>query len=289
MSKILIATDFSTASRNASLYGMHLANAMNAKVIFFTAYEVAPPFAALDVEVSHDAVRVQMKQKLADELNSVTGTGSLMDIEIECEAGTPDESISIIALEKKVDLIIVGIKGSGVGLKSLFGGTTSALVNSLTIPLLVVPENSLFVNPKNLLYASDIFLDVKIMAIDQMQWLTHFFGSQVSVVRIVKDDFEEVRETVNTPHKLREELRFLNTSFHFPMNQNTSEGLSEFISKHPTDMVVMLPRRHEWIERFFGISESMRMAYHTKIPILMLPHYNNKHVATSELSTIETF
>jgi hypothetical protein len=40
METILIATDFSSAARNATAYGFELARQMHAKVIFFTAYQL---------------------------------------------------------------------------------------------------------------------------------------------------------------------------------------------------------------------------------------------------------
>jgi hypothetical protein len=39
MKTILIATDFSPAARNASLYGVELANDLKAKIILFNAFD----------------------------------------------------------------------------------------------------------------------------------------------------------------------------------------------------------------------------------------------------------
>jgi hypothetical protein len=55
MKAILIATDFSTASRNESLYGLKLAKALQAKIILFNAYNVPLPAPALN-EVFHGTI-----------------------------------------------------------------------------------------------------------------------------------------------------------------------------------------------------------------------------------------
>jgi len=270
MSTILIATDFSTASKNASLYGVQLARAMKAKIILFTAYQVAHQFAALNVQVSSFAMMEDTRKKLADEADALGNTADVQ-VQIVCEEGIPHEAILAIAKEKEADLIIVGMKGHGNNLEKLFGSTATSLVNDLAIPVIVVPDDARFNAPKNILYASDVFLDTTVTAIDQVKWLTDFFRSKLFVVRVVKDSYEEVRENVNTSHNLRKELKALHTAFRFPINTNTTDGLTEFIAGHTVDLVVMLPHKHGWIEHLFVKSETKDMAFHAHLPILMLP------------------
>src|SRR4051812_28341321 len=107
MKTILIATDFSKASHNASLYGWQLAKAMNAHVILFTAYQVSHPVVALNVKVSRFDARMQTEKKLVDESDLiVNGDGSQMDI--VCDEGSAHEMILSIAAEKGADLIVMG-------------------------------------------------------------------------------------------------------------------------------------------------------------------------------------
>jgi nucleotide-binding universal stress UspA family protein len=287
MNTILIATDFSPASRNASLYGVQLAKTIKAKVILFTAYQVPHPFAALNVQVSNFAVMENTRKKLADEADALDNTGDAQ-LEIVCEEGTPHEVILAIAIEMRVDLIIVGLKGSSGSLKKLFGSTATSLVNEVTIPVIIIPDNARFTNPQNVLYASDVYFDTTITPIDQVKWLTDFFGSKLFVVRVVNDSYEEVRENVNTPQNLRKELKKMDTTFHFPVNANTTDGLTEYIKEQKVDLVVMLPHKHEWIQRLFVKSETKDMAFHAHVPILMLPEPT---IATSTdvIHTIENY
>ena len=270
MNKILIATDLSAASRNASVYGMQLAKSIKADVILFSAYEAGHPFADLNVQVSRLAVMEETTKLLSDEAETLRKEYNAQ-FEIVCEEGAPSEAIFAIAKEKKVDLIIVGMNGRGKSLKKLFGSTATSLVKSLTIPVIVVPEDSKFTAPKNILYASDVFLDTRVTAIDQVKWLTGFFASKLFVVRVVKDGYEEVRENVNIPSTLRKELKILNASFSFPINKNIADGLNEFLSEQKVDLMVMLPHKHEWMDSLFVKNETKNMVLHSSIPVLMLP------------------
>ncbi len=278
MKTILIATDFSQASRNASLYGMQFAKALNAYVILFTAYSVSPDIAAVNMQVSDDDVRKQTENKLIHEADIITN-GEPLPIEIVYEKGLPEKAILAAANEKEADLIIVGIKSSN-DIKKLFGSITTSIIKHSNIPVILIPEKVMFSKPKTIVYASDVFLDITIQPIDLIQWMTDFFKSKLHVVRIVKDDYEKLLEEVNVPHRLRSELKMINTTFHFPVNINASDVLNDFIIEQPVDLLVMKPGKAEWMEKIFTKSEPKEMVFHSRIPILVLPELVDK---TSEL------
>jgi nucleotide-binding universal stress UspA family protein len=277
--KILIATDFSPAAHNATLYGIQLAKAMKADAILFSACHVEPTSNTRNVKVCHLARIEETKKKLADEADGII-KGFDMQLEIVCREGPPHEAILTIAKEKAVDLIIVGMKGSSKDVKRLFDSTTSCLVNSLLIPIILVPEGNSFTTPKDILYASDVFLDTTISSIDQVKWLTDCFASNLFVVRVVKDSYEEVRENVNTPQNLRRELKTLNTSFSFPVNKNVTDGFNEFVSEQKFDLIIIRPRKHEWLENLFVKSKTKDMVFHWHVPVLMLPDTTIKERVT---------
>ncbi len=286
MKTILIATDFSKVSRNASLYGVQLAKAMNANIILFTAYEVSRAIAAMNVQVSRYDVMIQTESKLSDEAGIITN-GEGLQIETVCEEGLPEQSILAVANEKEADLIIVGITGSGNNFKQVFGSTTTSLSKASNIPVIIIPGKAMFSKPKTILYASDIFLDITIQPIDNIQWITDFFRSKLYVVRIVKDNFVKLLEEVNVPHRLRAGLKIINTTFQFPINNNISDGLNDFMNEQPVNMLVMKPHKHEWIERLFTKSETKDMTFHTHIPILILSEVTDKKSKLLTLVSIE--
>ncbi|GAA4746298.1 universal stress protein [Flavisolibacter ginsenosidimutans] len=288
MKKIFIATDFSPASHTAAVYGMQLARAMQAAVILFSAYEVSHPTGALNVQASRLAAMEETKKRLADEADRlVAGNGG--QLEIVCEEGVPAAAILAVAKEKSADLLVVGMTGGGNRLKKLFGSTATSLVNHLKMPLIVVPAGANFTSPKNVLYVSDVFLDTIISGIDQMKWLTDFFGTKLFVVRVVKNSYEEVLESVNTPQNLRKELKAMKASFSFPVNENIADGLEEFISEQTVDLMVMVPHKHEWLERLFVKSKTEDTAFHTHTPILMLPDTAGDAVNTAPVQMIANY
>jgi len=283
---ILIATDFSPAAHSASLYGIQLAKAMKAHAILFSACHVEHTSPVSNPKVNHLALMEKTKKKLADEADDLI-KGHELQLEIVCKEGSPHEAILAMAKEKGVALIVVGMKSSGKDSKKMFNSTTSGLMNSLGIPTLLVPDGNSFTIPKNILFASDVFLDTAISSIDQVQWLTQFFASKLFVVRVVKDSYEEVRENVNTPHNLRRELKTLNTSFSFPVNKNNTDGLNEFVSGQKVDLIIMKPRKDEWLESLFVKTKTKDMVFHWHVPVLILS--DTKITNTDAVQTMDNY
>ena len=147
MKTILIATDFSPASRNASLYGIDLAKALKAKIILFNAFNggAFPSSEPKKRKLRYDAL-MQSDKQLLEEADFLDPEHEIM--EVICDEGTAYHSIMDVANEKKVDCIVVGRKGNGSTIKDLFGSTATALTKNSNITVIVVPENAKFERSK---------------------------------------------------------------------------------------------------------------------------------------------
>jgi nucleotide-binding universal stress UspA family protein len=268
METILIATDFSSASRNASLYGTELAKALNAKIILCNAYTVSQPGGALNVSISRYDIKMQTDKKLLDEAEVLDPTREM--IEIICDEGVAEDVIINIANEKKVNFIITGMKGSSNNLKKIFGSTATSIIKISNIPVIVVPEKAAFSIPKVILYASDMTPGSNIEHIEQIKPITDTFESKVYLVKVVKDEHEQGFEQY-TPGRVKEELKKLNVSLQYPVDTDIRHALNEFISEHHVDILVMIPHKHDWLERIFRKSETKDMIFHTRVPVMVIP------------------
>jgi len=273
MKTILIATDFSKASRNASLYGVQLAKALNANIILFNAYKVPPPAPALNASISRYDIMMQTDKQLLDEADFLDPKRAI--IEIICDEGVAEDAIINIANEKKVDFIITGMKGSGKNFRKIFGSTATLLAKNTNIPLVIVPEDARFKNPDIVVFASDNIDSDKDVP-RQLTAITELFKSKLYVVKVIKNKNEEWFEVSDTPQKLRKIVKILDTSIQYPVDTDIRHALNEFIKKHHADMLVMMPHKHEWMERLFRKSETKDMIFHTQVPLLVLPEISSK-------------
>ena len=275
MKTILIATDFSEASHNASLYGIELAGILDAKVILFSAYQVPSPLPALNVSISEYGVMKDTEQKLADEAGLIIQDYKI-EIERVCEHGEAEKAINNIAKEKKADFIIIGMKGTGKNFRKVFGSNATALAMTTEVPLIVVPEEAKFTAPKTIVFASDINADTDLHSLDDLIKFTQLFKSKLYVVQVIKNENEERFEMSDIPQELRKVVEISDTSFQYPVDTDIRHALNEFIQEHHADILVMMPHKHEWLERLFRKSETKDMIFHTHVPLLVLPEVSSK-------------
>ena len=289
MKTILIATDFSEASRNASLYGLQFAKAINANIILFNAYKIPSAATGLGVSVSRYDAMMQTDKRLLEEADFLDPQRAI--IEIICDEGLAEDAIINIANEKKVDFIITGMKGSGKNFKKIFGSTATSLAKSSNIPVIIVPEDAKFKNPDVIVFANDINIDSdkeipeKIIAINQL------FKSKLYVVKVIKNENEERFEVYDTPQKFKKTFQVLDTSFQYPVDTDIRHELNVFIKKHHAGMLVMMPHKHEWLERLFRKSDTKDIIFHTQIPLLVLPERQNvvRHSFKNKRSELKVF
>jgi nucleotide-binding universal stress UspA family protein len=156
MKTILIATDFSGASRNASIYGIRLAKVLKAKVILFSAFRLPPHNPYLDMSMARYAIMMQTDKRLLHEADFLDPQRTTVDI--ICDEGVAVDAIMNMANEKKVDFIIIGMQNTGKGFKKVVSRTGISLSRNSNIPVIMIPEDVVFRSLDSLGYVPLIML-----------------------------------------------------------------------------------------------------------------------------------
>jgi nucleotide-binding universal stress UspA family protein len=272
MKTIFIATDFSPAAHNATLYGIALAMEFDSEVILFNAFQVPmmPP-AAIDI-VSASEMIEKVNTLFDDELRSINSLDP-SSIKIICEESLPASGILEKAADLNADLIIIGMKARGNGLRHFIDGTATILARRTNIPLLIIPETIKFSVPKIITLASDIIEETRanIHLLYFLRQIAEKFESRIHVLRVGKGKFRELHELVKPGPNLNSLLAKLDVTYKNTDDNNVTHGLMEFIKEQKADLLVMIPHKHDFLERVFIKSETKEMLFHTSIPMLVLP------------------
>jgi len=273
MKTILIATDFSQASRNAAVYGLELARALNTKVILFSSYLPMPlPVMASSVIDLAEDLKKSTQQQLQQEEKSIN-TGSRVTVETICREGVAADAILEAAREKKAGLIIAGMKEGGKGTRRVLGSTATTLAKKADIPLIIVPEKTKYIRISSIALAneSDLETDADDHLLDSLREIAAQFHSKIYVVRVAKNRIKATYETLNRPFKLIRILRMLDPSYGTVEGKSVAEGLNHFIEGYHIHLLAMLPHKHSLLERWFIKSATRSVIFETHIPLLILP------------------
>ena len=268
---IVVAVDFSDSSFNAANYAASLANIFNAELVLVHAY--MNPMAI-------DQLRAELSGQLDKELSEVLEDFMKENVEILQKKFTVKidsfvkEGPATSVLEECIqntdaDLVVMGMKGKGKS-SSLFGSTTLAHIRKSRVPVLVIPEEAKFKSIETITLASDFDEETGIGNYDLLKAIADRTKAYVQILNVRKKDLKlspsEISGKLNTRFAFKE----INHNFYTVEDDEVDEGIEDFLEDYPSDILVMLSRRHNFFKRVFGTIHTRKMIYETEIPLLIL-------------------
>ncbi len=269
MQTILIPTDFSAQAQNAAAHAAELARIFKAKLLLFHAYMLPTPVSEVPyVMVTVDELQKENEQMIKREAESLNQKYGL-EVEWLVRIGIPSDEIKILTEERKIDLVVMGMKGVG-GLDKLIGSTTVNLIRKVKTPVMVIPEEAAFKPIAHITFASDLHFEISTDSFGPLKEIASQFGSSIHIVHVEKDQNGNAENELDWRNQADSLLQGINHEFVKVSDSNVKHGIVEYMEAHDTDLLVMLAHRHGFIERLFNRSQTAAMAYETRVPMLAL-------------------
>ena len=270
MKKMIVLTDFSLASHNASRYAVAMAKDFEASVSLLN---VTPPSA-----IVHDSMFASVMVTQAEILQQ---NRDMMDTEIDqlskingqkinglVKEGYISDIISAIVREEKMDLVIMGMKGKGKS-NSVFGSTTTALIRKSDFPILVIPGEAEYKGIERITYASDFDTSIEMDSFSALVKIAERFQAPLAIINVEKSaqfTSDNALGKMNTSVQLSQ----LNPEFHSIREKDVVAGINKFMDENPCSLLAMIAHRHTLFERVFGKVHTKEMSLQTKVPLLVL-------------------
>jgi nucleotide-binding universal stress UspA family protein len=270
MQTILIATDFSEASKNASLYGIDLAKSIEARVVLLHVYPRVVPSPETGLMYTNAELESIANERLATEVNSLD-TGDSVVIEKTTVQGSASEEIMKAAEAVNASFIVAGMQGGNTLARRLFGGTAFKLSRHSGVPVILVPESGWFKVPKVIALASDIQDETNMHILDPLQAFGEKFQSTIYIVRVIKKGMDELEERLLRPNRLKWLFKDLHPTYEFLNDNDVAHAMNDFVIDHGVDMVAMVREEHNLLERIFVKSNIREMIIQTHLPLMILP------------------
>ena len=281
MKQILVLTDFSSSAKNAALYAAALAEKFKAKIFLFHSFTVPlpstdMPFAA----ISFQDLEEQNTKALIKEANEIKKKFKVK-IEVFAKAGFVVDETMDLQKKLKSDLIITGMKGKTNAERILIGSTVTDLIRKTKTPVLMIPEKKKFHSPEKILLACDYTAPVLPETLASAKEFAKKFHSKIYLVNVVSNGNgkAELMDKAKASLKLERQFKDLDYVYYFPHKKDVIEGMDYFLERHKTDLIAMIPHKHNLFERMFGKSNTKRMIYHTQVPLLALPEKHKRFPA----------
>ncbi|HKO78092.1 MAG TPA: universal stress protein [Flavobacterium sp.] len=272
MKKILFPTDFSEVSKNAFIYALKLADAIDAEIITLHVYELDSP-AYLDVSIYLQDIyeyeelsdfenykdEIPVLRKIAEENN--LGHIKMSNVLIH---GYLVKEVIEISKKENIDFIVLGTKGV-THLQEVFLGTVATkIMNESNITVLAIPDKCSYMPIEKILFSTRFHMD-DIEPLKKIVALANVFHSHIDCLNIkpphtvYKDDFVVDFKNV---------FEGQNIEFHSVLGNDIEGIILNFIEQNKINMVAIHERHRGFFEKLFQVSLSKKLTFHINIPIL---------------------
>lgn len=264
---ILVPVDFSDNSLKALGVAVFAAEKRQGKIILVHVVNVSYDFATESAAVldSHFKEAESRLKVLSDKYRSTD-----IDLEHEVLTGNPSIQITKLAAEREVNLLVMGTQGASGIEKTLIGSMTESVVREATCPVLIVPAQADIARVKKVTLALE-FADHEEKFIDWIVDMTRRWEFVLEVLHVqTSSGFKEELAVLGMEKYLHSKYPDLEMRIHTFYARTASEGLELYLQEHDNMILVMCHQHQNLWEQVFQKSQSIQMAYHTHVPLLIM-------------------
>lgn len=270
MNTILVATDFSEPADNAVDYAVQVARQAMAELILFHVYKVnihasnsLASTSSIDNMMRNNEVKLaELTKKIADDFQIWVRYEIRKDDTIEC--------LKAFVQSNPVDLVVMGIE-SNLAEYRLFGNTTTAALQLMLFPLLVVPNDIHFNTIRKIKYACETSYLKEECQLDIIKDFVNIFDAELEIFHVLTgNDDEKNKEALEK--LMNQKFSTVDHVFRYVSNSKISDGISAGLKESPADLLVMIHHRLGFFESMIKGSNSRSMTISTRVPLLVIPN-----------------
>ena len=277
MKSILLPTDFSTNSLNAIKYAtvmfkdvscqFYLLNVQKASSFISddmmvmsastTIYETL--ISAAKISIDNIIHKIETKHKNdKHQFHSIVDYDNLVD------------SINQNSKIHDIDLIVMGTKGASGLKKALFGSNAVHVMQRCQIPILVVPDNCKFMGLDKVAFSSNHLelntaTDLKLL----MDLFLHF-NFDLDILHII-DETNAYYQVFNNESFFKANFNNVEHQYVTMKSESDFESVQNYIDDAKLKMLVLLNKKHSFLQRLFVHHLVETIAFKVAVPFLVIP------------------
>ena len=276
MTNVLIPTDFSENACNAIQYGVQFFENEPTNFYLLHISLIELNSAGHDAAANSIIYNPENVVGIIDQLKEVekrieeTFPKTSHKFYVQQEHGFFIDGIKKTIENKHIDFIVMGTKGA-TGLKEAIVGTrTSEVITRVKCPVLVVPEKAKYETPNQLAFPTDFNSYYKNKVLLTLAEVVEINQSAIHVLHITKRGQALTSPQKKNKNYLEDFLQGSEYSFHFLPSRNIENALQLFIKENSIDIIVMVAKNLNFVQRILFEPTVTKISYHTEIPFLVL-------------------
>ena len=280
MRKVLIPTDFSNNAKNALKYACELFKFEICEFFIMHTYqdEIYEDDSLLNretIDVLTKIISEKSKTQLEDLLNYLSNI-----------LPNPKHTYHIISSNNKllieadkivdkenIDVIVMGTRGKRNDRNITFGSHTLQVLKYVECPVLAIPENYKYNQPKHILFATNYLIPYKQRELKLLCEMSSPFKGIIDMLYISKSETLSKKQQDNK-NFIKEVLCKNKINFKTSNNKNITNAIYTYIKENSIDMLVMVNSKYSFLENVLFQTTIDKMSLYLNIPFLTLQNIN---------------
>jgi nucleotide-binding universal stress UspA family protein len=264
MKTIIVPVDFSTTATNAAEFAGNLAAFYGAEIWLYHAYQIPIALSEFAYPVVDIAELDLLKENTQSKLRRT------ITINTRAEMNMLQLGLTNFCNELKPDMVVMGLTGKNALTRLIVGSNTIKTIYELTYPILVVPPMAEFIPVRKIGFACDYRQVEKTTPVALLKKIVTDFHAELHVMNVDNNKSNPDAGLAQESYLINELLRDTKAEFHSIEAGEITDGINWFVNRSKLDWLVVIPKKHNLLEKIFRRSQTKELVYHTHIPILCI-------------------
>ncbi|OON66229.1 universal stress protein [Hymenobacter sp. CRA2] len=266
MNPILVPVDLTAAAEHTLVYANKLAVRLEADVVLLYCHHGAlSPAEAADYQ--------KRLQTLAERLRYVQLTrqdGRRIRYRYAVRSGCLHDHVQPVIDEQQAALVVMNLEHVDCGEVALSGNHAARIAELASCPVLVVPPGTQPL-PSRMVFLAD-FTHLPAAALSTLGTFTRGLRAHLRLVHFYQRlELAEIIGIKRGMQQIKHALGGVPIDSQLVLDDDPMEGIGEFCAHMQAQLLVLSPTESGLLPRFFDVCYTKTRAYHTRIPVLVLP------------------
>ncbi len=277
MKKIIVPTDFSENAFNAINYAQQLFS--NEECTFYVLNTYTPAVYQAEY-LLHSPGQIGLgdlyqsnSMELLEEVKAEmirNNNNPKHTINIHAAFNLVADEVKEMVEKEGADLVVMGTQGATGAREILFGTNTVHVIKQVTCPVIVVPSGFEYETPKEILFPTDYEVAYEKLPLQVLIDIAKMHQARVEIAHI-STGYELTKLQETNRKKLGKLLGKTAHLFHDLPSQEIITAINTFQEKTRVNILVMVRNKHTFVERLFMEPVVKKIAFHVKIPFMVVP------------------
>lgn len=257
MKTFVLATDFTDNAAQAADYALALADQLHARLVIVHAYNKS-----MDGPMGFTFTPARLERIRERLMNIAKGC---VEIAVVAKYGEPRACIEAVVVEQQANLLIMALADDRPYTARFLGGLPTEMIPQTSVSMLILPPGTQYKPIKTVVLALDLSEPVDAIVLGNANQFVQELGASLAIICMNDEPDSQQKEAAQ---HIRGSFGELPHTFQFLPGNDLGITLDDYMTTHPADLIMMLPKHHNRLAIWLEESVTQQVARQAVVPVL---------------------